>query len=275
MKTLYISDLDGTLLNNKAELTDYTIQTLNNLILKGMDFSYATARTAASTNIILKEVNINLPVVLMNGVLVYDIKKNSYLKVETLSTKNIQYILEVLKTNHMTGFMYEVKNNRLTTYYEMLSNKALKDFHDERVIKYKKPFTHVNDFSTVISEDIIYFCLLDSKDRLEIIYQLLKNIDEIEIAYYQDIYSEDLWYMEIFSDKATKYNASLFVKEYCGFDRMIGFGDNLNDLPLFEACDESYAVSNAKNEVKAASNGIIDSNLNDGVARWLNSRPSL
>lgn len=275
MKTLYISDLDGTLLNNKAELSNYTIQTLNNLISKGMNFSFATARTAATTNVILRDVNINLPVILMNVVLVYDIKNTAYLKVETLSEKSIQYILDVLKSNNMTGFMYEVKNNKLTTYYETLSNKALKDFYDERITKYKKPFTHVNAFSNVITEDIIYFCLLDTKEHQEAIYHSLKNIKEIEIAYYKDIYSENLWYIEIFSNKATKYNAAKFLKEYCKFDRMVGFGDNLNDLALFKACDESYAVANAKNEVKLASTAIIDSNLNDGVARWLDSKRPL
>lgn len=269
MKTLYISDLDGTLLNEKAELSEYTIQALNLLISKGVNFSFATARTAASTNVILQQVNINLPVVLMNGVLVYDRKNSTYLKVETLMKKSVKSILSILKSNNMTGFMYEVKDNKLATYYENLSSKGLKDFHDERVTKYNKNFIKVTDFSTITSDDIIYFCLLDTKEQLDIIYQLLKNIDEIAIAYYKDIYSDDLWYIEIFSNKATKYNAALFVKEYCNFDMMIGFGDNLNDLPLFQACDECYAVENAKDEVKTVSTAIIGSNLNDGVVRWL------
>ena len=36
MKTLYISDLDGTLLNANAELSGYTVQTLNRLIDNGV-----------------------------------------------------------------------------------------------------------------------------------------------------------------------------------------------------------------------------------------------
>jgi hypothetical protein len=49
----------------------------------------------------------------------------------------------------------------------------------------------------------------------------------------------------------------------------VGFGDNLNDLPLFEACDIKVAVENAKPEVKAASDFICGSNEDDGVVKWM------
>ena len=47
------------------------------------------------------------------------------------------------------------------------------------------------------------------------------------------------------------------------------FGDGMNDLDLFEAADEAYAVENAVPELKAAATGIIGSNNDDGVAKWL------
>lgn len=45
---LFISDLDGTLLNGNAEVTEFTRNTLNRLIAKGLNFTAATARTLAS-----------------------------------------------------------------------------------------------------------------------------------------------------------------------------------------------------------------------------------
>ena len=47
------------------------------------------------------------------------------------------------------------------------------------------------------------------------------------------------------------------------------FGDNLNDLPMFAVADEAYAVENAKDEVKAAATGVIGSNVQMGVVRYL------
>lgn len=45
MKTLYVSDLDGTLLNSKQHTSSYTNQVINQLVDEGMLFSYATARS--------------------------------------------------------------------------------------------------------------------------------------------------------------------------------------------------------------------------------------
>ena len=54
-KTLYITDLDGTLLNSKGELSHFSASTINALIKKGMIFSYATARSIVSAEKIVKD----------------------------------------------------------------------------------------------------------------------------------------------------------------------------------------------------------------------------
>lgn len=41
MKTLYISDLDGTLLNSGAEISEFTQDTLSKLLLQGLNFTIA------------------------------------------------------------------------------------------------------------------------------------------------------------------------------------------------------------------------------------------
>ena len=52
MKTLYVSDLDGTLLNRQSRLSAYTVETLNCLIGEGLPFTYATARSVHSARIV-------------------------------------------------------------------------------------------------------------------------------------------------------------------------------------------------------------------------------
>ena len=41
----------------------------------------------------------------------------------------------------------------------------------------------------------------------------------------------------------------------------------INDIPMFQVSDESYAVANAVEELKAIATGVIESNNKDGVAR--------
>lgn len=52
---------------------------------------------------------------------------------------------------------------------------------------------------------------------------------------------------------------------------MVVFGDGENDVDLFEAADEAYAVANAADVLKAVATGVIGANDEDGVARWLDA----
>jgi Cof subfamily protein (haloacid dehalogenase superfamily) len=272
-KILYISDLDGTLLNGNAELSEYTITVLNKLISSGLTFSIATARTAATTLKMFKRVALNCPIILMNGVQVFDPVSGRYIKKEHLSASIVANIIQVMRKANLTGLMYSLHGEELVTYYENLENPTLNDFISERITKYNKIFTQVADFAG-ISDDIIYFCFLDNQESIERIYLLISAIDGISTAMYRDIYSDTLWYLEIFSKNASKFSAVTFLRQMYGYDKIVGFGDNLNDIPLFQACDECYAVANAKDEVKAAATGIIARNDEDGVAKWLEALPA-
>ena len=83
MKTCYISDLDGTLLDGSAQLTQYTKNALNTLTKHGVNITAATARSPYSVRKIFGGVNTALPMILMNGVMFYDNAKDeiiSYMK---------------------------------------------------------------------------------------------------------------------------------------------------------------------------------------------------
>ena len=271
MNTLYISDLDGTLLNKKAQPSGYTIETLNNLIAKGMHFTVATARTSATAVKILEKINLELPIILMNGAAIFNIKSKKHLHTNPIDEPSIISILEITKKININGFMYEVKDNQLITYYETLNSPPLINYYNERVINFNKTFKQVADFSNMNHSHVIFFSFIGNKDKLDLICKHLTNLPNISFAYYKDIYPHsNNYHLEIFSYKATKYNGAQFIRNHYKYDYLIGFGDNLNDLPLFNACDETCAVSNAHKKVLDKADHIIDSNTNDGVARWLN-----
>lgn len=272
MKTIYISDLDGTLLQPNAELSDKTITILNDLISQGMLFTIATARTIASARTILKDVDIRLPIILMNGVCIYDLKENRYIHVETLQDIARKKIISMIKNNHLAGFAYTINDGVLSTYYENLNTKALKDFYEERVPKYKKPFTQIDDFSLLNQESLIYFCLMGYKEDLERNLNFLEKIPEVNFVFYKDNYSADTWYLEIFSKYASKHHAVQFLRKMINPDSIVCFGDNRNDFSLFTASDYKCAVANAVPELKKIADAVIGSNTDDGVAIWLNTR---
>jgi HAD-superfamily hydrolase, subfamily IIB len=268
-KTLYVSDLDGTLLDSDASISERSLNILNSLIDQGILFTVATARTITSTRIILKDLHLNLPIILMNGVCIYDPVKEKYIHIETFSREELSLLINLTEEYNLKGFMYALKNDNLTMYYEDLSHKALKDFYDERAKSNKNRFVRVDKFSVLTDEPVIYFVLLDYKENLEHIYQLTKNLPNINSAFYLDNYYKDTWYLEIFPGRASKFRAVQFLRKYLSVNYVIGFGDNQNDISLSEACDEFYAVENAVDELKLKSDRIIGKNTEDGVALWM------
>lgn len=271
MKTLYISDLDGTLLNEKAEISDFARENINMLSEKGLYFSCATARTQATVKKILSGVDINCPVILMNGVAMYDLKNDRVIDEETkyYNEESEKAILQAIEKYLHTGFIYTIENGELGCYYENAKTENQKKFIEDRVKNYGKKFTKVDNFSKCLGRGIIYYSIEEKKEILDPAHDFLMKEKPLHVEYYRDTYDTDCYFMEVSSASASKKNSILALKKMYGFDKVVSFGDNLNDLAMAEASDEFYAVENAKDEVKKTADKIIGSNTENGVVKFL------
>lgn len=114
--------------------------------------------------------------------------------------------------------------------------------------------------------NIFYITCIGVPEKLEPLYE--KYRDSFHCVYQKDIYTKEQW-LEIMPRAASKSNAVMQLKKQLGCDRLIVFGDGKNDIDMFEVADECYAVRNAHGELKKRATAIIESNDEDGVARWL------
>jgi hypothetical protein len=267
--TLYISDLDGTLLNEYAELSPYAREGLNAMMADGLHFTVATARSPASFDGILAGLKLRLPVGLLNGVLVYDPVRKQNVRVRTIPPETVKAIVEMLWFKSATGFMYELREDgRLMTYYETLENKPVRDFVAERVNLYGTSFRKYA-FKEVSPQNILYICVLDGYEKIKSLREALSALPGLDLMMYQDNYNSAHWYLDIHNADASKGGAARFFREVYGYKHIVAFGDNINDLPLFEACDFKVAVAGAVPEVKAAADYVCGANTADGVVKWL------
>ena len=116
-KTLYISDLDETLLNKDAVLSAYTKSALNGLISQGLHFSVATGRTTDAAIKIMAGVALSTPIVTFNGVVIYDVKHAQYVNICRFHAETVKEIVDVLTSQNVSSLMYELKDNQLVSYY--------------------------------------------------------------------------------------------------------------------------------------------------------------
>lgn len=115
---------------------------------------------------------------------------------------------------------------------------------------------------------MFYITCIDDKDKLEPFFIMYK--ERYHVVFQQDIYTEEQW-LEIMPREASKANAIIQLKDYLGCEKVISFGDAMNDIDMFNISDEAYAVANAFDELKQLAKGVIDSNNDDGVAKWLDN----
>lgn len=268
---LFVSDLDGTLLNSNKEITKYTKDTLNKLIEDGVNFTVATARTPATVVDMLDGVNIKLPAVMMNGVMLYDINEEKYIDIKDISNSTVNQVLDIFKDDVRCSFIYGIKDDHLNVYYKDLSNTQEEEFFNERCQKKQKTFVKVADYKeAIIGSKIINFIIFDKYEPCKRIYDKLQGIEGINVDLYQDIYAgKDDYAIEVYSDKASKANGIKLLDKYVDNTSLVCFGDNINDIPMFEVADESYAVENAVNELKDLSTGVIGSNNDNAVAKFI------
>ncbi|MCL1951239.1 MAG: GNAT family N-acetyltransferase [Oscillospiraceae bacterium] len=267
--TLCISDLDGTLLTPQAALSPFAIESLRKLMQHGLCFTIATARTWQSAGILLRDIlPLSAPAVLLNGALVYDTQANQYVKKEIIPPGRVRELLRVMKAHGQTGYLYSIREGFIRPYHEDISTRPLlQAFMAARTGYYT--FTRTDDLALHAEEEIVYLTMQDRWEALAGLHDAVKALPKLDCVLYEDSYTPGVWYLECFSRTASKFNAVRWLRGACGYDKIIGFGDNLNDIPLFAACDDAWAVSNAKAELKAAATGVIGSNEEDGVVQFL------
>ena len=268
-RVLYISDLDGTLLNSKAQLSDYTKSALNRMIAGGLNVSAATGRTPASVLKIVSGIEWTLPISMMNGVLLYDFDSSRYTRALTMDSKAASHALAVFKRCKADGLLYRFVDDGLRTYYDSSASESLRESIERRILRFDEVFIETDVLSADGPGDAVYLTWHASFDSVKSAYDMLSDIPGAALALTKDVYNPGKWLLEVFDRRASKGNAVEYFKEAYGFERVVGFGDNLNDLPLFEACDISVAPENALDEVKAAADHICETNDRDGVVKWI------
>ena len=102
-------------------------------------------------------------------------------------------------------------------------------------------------------------------------YNCLRADGRFRIILQQELYRPEYW-LEIMPAKASKAEAIRELKKLWTCERIVSFGDSMNDIPMFSVSDEAYAVENAVEELKKYASGTIPSNDDDGVAEFLQKR---
>ena len=267
--TLFVTDLDGTLLQPDVSVSDQTRSILTDLLGEGLLLTVATARTSFTVMPLLESIPLRLPLILQNGSVLHDPVRNKIVDAAGIPQNAYLAVCELYRRYGFNGFVFCVPGDELRCCYTALSTPHMLRYYQARHDRFGKPFFQVGSMEALASECPVYMSLNAPKPVLDPLREEVKQIAGIIVAYYQDVYEPDIWYLEISAPEASKFHGVRKVQEMTGAVHVTGFGDNRNDFPLFDACDTKIAVGNAAEVLKERADLIIGSNTENAVAEYL------
>ena len=122
---LIVFDLDGTLLNRKSTISDYTSETLKLLSKREIAYTVATGRTLHGARVILEGHRFELPQVFKNGVMIWHPGQRRYSSSKTLTASELENIVRACLHRGVTPFVFTLdEDDNSTVYHGVLQSDA-------------------------------------------------------------------------------------------------------------------------------------------------------
>ncbi len=270
---LYVSDLDGTLLDMHGEFPRPWVDRLNRLIDRGLKFTIATARNYDSVHPILHEVNLQLPVILFNGAYLTHFETGENLEQSNYIQRDVVYeLLERVAPLEQDPFVYTFDEmHRL--YYRNATNAGsqayLKSLEGDDRLQY------VDEYQFKDGEQIAGLLLIDTPVLLDPVHRQLRERfpDHLNLYFAKDIAHPKFHWLQMFHHHADKGKMLRTLSEHLHtpLSQIVVFGDYLNDLEMFEIAGKAVAMGNALPELQAAAHQVIGTNSKGAVLDYLES----
>ncbi|MDD3854388.1 MAG: haloacid dehalogenase [Sulfurimonas sp. RIFOXYC2_FULL_36_7] len=274
MKKIYITDLDHTFLRTDLSVSDFTRDVWNGMAVDSI-VSVATARTYKKTLQFIENVQINAPMILLDGALIATMDK------KIIDTKFINKVVSdaIIDEGARLGIYPFILSLADSTLREIFSYSTVLNAHQKEVLKNYKNDDHHNQQSDLRAMDdnfkVVYFG--DEVLLRELALQVEKIFgDSLKYILAPEAYV-GCYFLTILHKDADKSHGIKSVSEYVGFDlsKLTVFGDNFNDVGMFELAGTSVAVANAQEGVKKLANIVLPhTNDEDAVAKYLKSLKS-
>jgi Cof subfamily protein (haloacid dehalogenase superfamily) len=261
---LVVTDMDGTFLNSKDEISVENLKIVKELNERGILFSIATGRLDTMIKPYLKQIGNNNPVISCNGALVRNVIKGEFYHSQIINKEKFTKIVDICKTNNLTFAVYceytvfsESIEGRIK-YFQKRNESLCED--DKVAIKI------VDNIYTDIDERV--FKVLVSNDNSEVLERVKGEINKIPGI---EAVKSSANLLDIMTEGVTKGNALKDLAEILKIKReeIIAIGDNHNDISMLEYAGYAIAVGNAEQVVKDIADLVTVTNDEDGVAKAL------
>lgn len=251
MIKLILSDMDGTLLNDKNEINEEFYPTFEKLLNKKIIFGAASGRQYYNLLDRFDKVKENMLFIAENGT--YVVYKGKELIVNSLDR---EIAMEVIMIGRKIENTFPILCGKKGAYIENIDPRLIKETE-----KYYARYSVVDDL-TKVEDEILKVAICDfsgSENNSLKYYKEYMNKAKIAV-------SGKIW-LDITNKNANKGFAVRKIQELLKikYQETMVFGDYLNDVEMMESAYYSFAMENAHKDLKKVSRFITKSNNENGV----------
>lgn len=260
MYKLVAIDIDGTLMNDRKEITKEVNDAIQAAKAKGVKVVICTGRPIVGVQSIMEELKLNEEedyVITFNGALVQNTYSKDVESQITLTYENLKELYELSLKLHSPLHFFDTEN--LYTPNKEISRYTIHEAHINQIPLHYRPIDEVP--KDMLIPKVMF---IDEPERLNTI---IANIPESFWDKYTFVKSTP-FFLEILDPRVSKGNAVRLLAEKLSIkqEEVICIGDGENDLSMIEYAGCGVAMANAESVVKEAAQFHTLSNNENGVA---------
>lgn len=246
-------DLDGTVAQKDGKISNENIKAIKYLQSKGIKVGIATGRTIHTMQEEIDIIQPNLPIITANGSVILSKNKSilsethlsydSWKVIDTLIDSGFSFLIYTksgIYTNNENNVFFRKLFDRATNYDEKYINFELEPITNIAWLKRKKTYKILVPFDSEYEKDIL--------------------ISKLEIFNSIDCFASSGNVLEICPKNISKGNAikTIALASEIDIKEMIVFGDNDNDISMFNFVDDSICLLNGSDAAKNASKFVTE-----------------
>lgn len=271
MTTLYVSDLDGTLLDRTGELSPTSRRGVLALLDRGVCFTVASARSLTSMRNLLGPLPLPLPVACLNGGTISKLDTGEHLVVHTVAAPLAADIAARAQPFDLMIGAHTQDGERVWVPRDHSAGMAA--YLDDRVKRSDPRIRVVDDVTCGLDGRITSLTVIGPRSETEALAADIREAHgpQVDLNVFDDFYTPGWVWMSAHAREATKGHAvrRLRAEHAPDTQRLVVFGDQINDLPMFEIADYRVAPSNAVPEIRDLADEVIGHHHDDAVVTWL------
>ncbi len=262
---LIVFDLDGTLLNDDAEIGTESIQLVKDLQKMGVSFTFASGRLYSALTKFAEELQLKTPLISLDGAYIKSFPDGNTVYEEYIPRAKVE------KAIHLADqFLIKYALCHAEAIFYTEHNEVVPDLVD----KFGARFQEVETYNDLLTNTLEVLFISDYKDRLRYIKKCLDFPRTLGLitSYSKSTSNEGLYYLEIKKRGSSKASGlkHLLKHLHINIKNTAVIGDWYNDIELFETKAVKVALENAVHDIKERADIITKRNNNqDGVAEFL------